>query len=206
MKIIFQNLVDFEWADLAKWPNLISLSGIFLISCLNLLLCLGQPINSPWIFIIVIGILLSDLLDGPVARYLQMVTPLGDFLDKARDKYFIISIFAHFIRGLWHYGNEEVRLMLIVILIVEFFLVGIWIIGSIKRLNLDTHWTGKIKTDVYFGTIGLWFFLELRRNSLSPDLVNFLYKSLPSLLCIGLFFGIVSVLIYLQRYNSSQNN
>ena len=192
----------------ANLPNAITAIGIILIVWLNLLIW-NEPNNRLLILLLAVGILLSDLIDGWLARQWQIVTSIGDFLDKFRDKLFSCSLFVYFLKELWRWTDgiwlAFVKGLIILILLSELFLMSVWIIGFVKGFNTDTHWTGKVKTDFYFVAIGWWFFLGWSMNSLEGDFKSYLYKGLIPLLFMGSVFGILSVVAYLQRFNSYGN-
>ena len=86
MKTIFQNLA-----------NLITSMGIILTVWLNLLIW-DNSVNHLLILLLAVGIGVSDLLDGWIARHYQIVTSVGGSLDKFRDKLFTCSLFAYFLK------------------------------------------------------------------------------------------------------------
>jgi len=220
MRIILQNW-DY-WMSLAKLiktvdlknlirtnlPNSITTIGIILTAWLNLLIW-NEPNNRLLILLLAVGILLSDLIDGWLARRWRIVGPVGGFLDKFRDKLFSCSLFIYFLKEFWRWADgiwlAFVKGLVILILLSEFFLMSVWIVGFVKGLNTDTHWTGKVKTDFYFVAIGWWFFLGWLEDWFERELESHLYWGLISLLSIGSFFGILSVVAYLQRYNKKNN-
>jgi phosphatidylglycerophosphate synthase len=200
MKDIFQKTGKTIFCNL---PNAITAIGIILTVWLNALLW-NEPANYRLLILcLVVGVGISDLLDGWMARQWQIVTSIGDFLDKARDKFFSCSIFVYFLKeffqrtdGIW---LAFVKGLIVLILVIEFFLLLIWIIGFIKGLNTDTHWTGKAKTNFYFVAIGWWFLIGWLEDLFQRELISYLYGGLIPLLFIGSVFGILSVVAYLQR-------
>lgn len=220
MRIILQNwnywissvklIKSIDLKDLIRTnlPNFITTVGIILTTWLNLLIW-NEPNSRLLILLLAVSILLSDLIDGWLARHWKIISSKGDFLDKLRDKLFSCSLFIYFLKELWRWADgiwlAFVKGLIILILLNEFFLMSVWIVGFVKGLNIDTHWTGKVKTDAYFIAIGWWFFLSWLVSSLEGDFKDYLYKGLIPLLFIGSVFGILSVVAYLQRFNSSEN-
>ena len=196
MKIIFQNLA-----------NLITSIGIILIVWLNLLIW-NEPVNHLLIFLLAIGVGISDLLDGWLARHYQIATSIGGSLDKFRDKLFTCSLFAFFLRELWHWSDgiwlALIKGLIILILAVELFLITVWFIGFIKGFDVSPHPAGKIKTAFYFVAIGLWFFIEWLGNLLQRDFKDCFSFVLILLLLTASVYGILSVVGYLQRYDSDR--
>lgn len=195
MKIIFQNLA-----------NLITSIGIVLTIWLNCLIW-NNPINHLLVFFLAVGIGVSDLLDGWVARNYQAATSLGGFLDKFRDKFFTCSIFTYFLKELWQWYDgiwlALVKGLVILILAIELFLITVWFIGFIKRFDISSHLAGKIKTAFYFVAITWWFFIECLEKILQRNLESYFFLILIFLLLFASLQGILSVVGYLWRYNHS---
>lgn len=208
MKNIFQKLIK---TVLCNLPNVITAVGIILTVGLNAIFIWNEPAEHRLlILLLVVGVGISDLIDGWVARSWQIVTLIGDFLDKFRDKFFSCSVFIYFLKELFQQidgiGSAFVKGLIIVILAIELFLFFIWIVGFIKKLDIDTHWTGKAKTNFYFVAIGWWFLFKWLEDLFQRELVSYLYGGLIFLLFIGSVFGILSIVAYSQYCGSSRNN
>lgn len=192
MRVIFQNLA-----------NLVTSVGIILIVWLNLLIW-NDPVNYLLIFLLAVGVGLSDLLDGWLARHYQIATSIGGSLDKFRDKLFTCSLFAYFLKELWLWSNgiwlALVKGLIILILAIELFLVTVWFIGFVKGFDVSPHLAGKIKTAFYFVAIGLWFFVKWLENFLQRDFKDYFSFVLIILLLTASIYGILSIVGYLQRY------
>ncbi len=209
MKTIFQNLAGSITAVLHQnLANLITIAGIILTAWLNFLIR-SEPINPLLCFVVALASILSDL-DGRVARWLGTVTPVGDFLDRARDKFIAGTLFIYFLEEIWS-GRQTglsipfIKALVILILVVECLLIVAWIVGLVKRLEMAPHLTGKIKITFYFVAIGWWFFLEMLEDILERDLKGVLYGGLIIFLLIGLIYGILSIVAYSQRYGSKKS-
>jgi phosphatidylglycerophosphate synthase len=206
MTDIFQKVKEGIFRNLA---NAITAVGIILTVWLNSLLW-NEPVNHLLIFILAVGVGLSDLIDGWLARHWQIATSIGGSLDKFRDKLFTCSLFAYFLRELWYWADGVwlalVKGLIILILIIELFLVAVWIIGFVKGFDVSSHLAGKIKTTFYFIAIGWWLFLKWLGSLLQRDFRNYLFSVLIFLLLTASIYGILSVVGYLQRYYNSYNN
>jgi phosphatidylglycerophosphate synthase len=158
------------------------------------------------IFLFAIGVAVSDLLDGWLARRYKIVTPLGGFLDKFRDKIFASFVFVYFLIELWFWANEVllifIKSLIILILGTELFLVIIWIVGIVRNFNTASHLAGKVKMAFYFIAIAWWFFLDWLGNLSGRKFDSLLYWGLIILLFAASICGILSVVGYIQRYNS----
>jgi len=196
MKIIFQNLA-----------NLVTSIGIILIVWLNLLIW-NEPVNHLLIFLLAVGVGISDLLDGWLARHYQIATSIGGSLDKFRDKLFTCSLFTFFLRELWRWSDgiwlALVKGLIILILAIELFLITVWFIGFVKGFDVSSHLAGKTKTTFYFVAISWWFFIKWLGNLLQRDFKDCFSFVLILLLLTASVYGILSVVGYLQRYSSPQ--
>lgn len=195
--------------DLANLANLVTSLGIILTAWLNMIIWSDEPINHLVVFLLAVSVGISDLLDGWLARRLQVVTSVGGFLDKFRDKFFACSVFVFFLRELWRWNNgiwlALIEGLIMLILVIELFLIIVWIIGFVKGFDVNPHQAGKIKTGFYFVAIGWWFFLNWLGSLWQRDFENWLYLGLIFLLLSASIYGILSVVGYLQRYNSQDS-
>ena len=186
--------------------NVVTSIGIILIVWLNILLW-NEPADHLLIFLFAASIGISDLLDGWLSRRWQIDSSIGGFLDKFRDKLFSCSVFAYFIYQLWNWSDGIwlglVKGLIVLVLIVELFLVLIWIIGFVKGYDTSSHLAGKIKTGFYFTAIGWWFCLKCLEDLSQKGFADYIYYFvLIVLLFVGSIYGILSVVAYLQRYGS----
>jgi|TARA_Y100000031_G_scaffold69444_1_gene77167 phosphatidylglycerophosphate synthase len=183
--------------------------GIILTGWL-ILLIQNSSINYKAVFILVFLICLSDLLDGWLARSRDEVTLFGGSLDKARDKLFSITVFVFFLREIFRSPHFGIWLTLAkgliwIILVVELCLIITWIFGFLKKYDISSHNAGKIKTTLYFIAIAWWFFVKLLEEIFQQSYENYLYPVLSPLLFVGVFYGILSLIGYLQRYTDYNN-
>ena len=193
MAFIFKNIA-----------NIVTAIGIILTIWLNFVIWNG-PFSQQFVFILVVGIALSDLLDGWIARKLKITSSVGEFLDKIRDKLFSCSAFTYFFIELWKWNGGAclalVKGLVIISLAIELFLVLIWIRGFINGLDTSSHFLGKIKTTFYFIAIGWWFFVCLIKDIVGGSFEIILYSGLIVFLFISSIYGILSASIYVQRHN-----
>jgi len=189
--------------------NVITTIGIVLTAWLNVLLwkkpLLNNSFDQQLIFILVVGITFSDLLDGWIARKLEITSSVGEFLDKVRDKLYSCSIFLYFFVNLLKSdGGASLSLvkgLIVIALITESFLILIWIQGFLCGLDTSSHNLGRIKTTFYFIAIGWWFFIVLIKDITGEYFENILYSGLILFLLVSSVYGILSVSTYLERYN-----
>lgn len=75
--------------SLRSLPNLLGLIRIVATPLLVWLILLGSPAGYIWAVALLILMALSDMADGKIARRLNVVSPLGVFLDTISDKIFV---------------------------------------------------------------------------------------------------------------------
>lgn len=75
--------------SLRSLPNLLGLIRIVATPLLVWLILLGSPAGYIWAVVLLILMALSDMADGKIARRLNVVSPLGVFLDTISDKIFV---------------------------------------------------------------------------------------------------------------------
>jgi len=219
MKDIFQRVKEVTFQDLTdlvkkNLPNTITATGIILAAWLYVLLFWNEPSEHHLLILsLVVGICLSDLIDGWLARNWQMISSMGKALDVFRDKLFSCPLFFYFLKELWLSEKSGhwlalIKGLIILILVIEALFVTVWIImiigwimGFIKKLKVNVNWAGKIKTDAYFIAIGWWFFVEWQQG-----LQTYLHGGLIFLLFIGFVSSVLSLPLYIQYYSDKNND
>ncbi len=80
-------------------PNMLGLFRIVATPLLVWLILFAQAVTYLWAAILLIVMAVSDVLDGRIARHLQVVSPLGIFLDTISDKIFVAGALLPMIEG-----------------------------------------------------------------------------------------------------------
>ncbi len=75
--------------DTRHLPNLLGLFRIVTTPLLYVLIALGTPAGDLSAVVLLLLMAVSDIADGRIARKLQVVSPLGVFLDTISDKIFV---------------------------------------------------------------------------------------------------------------------
>ena len=188
--------------------NSITAVGIILTVGLHSLLW-SESDNYLLIFLLSVAIGLSDL-DGILARRYHIVTSFGGFLDQFRDKFFACPVFVYFLKELWRLSDgigiwlPFIKWLIVFILATELFVFFGGIAAFIKKIGIDIHWTGKVKTNFYFIAISWWFLLKWMGGALNRDFKDYLCGGLVFLLSVGVFFGILSVVAYTHQFYADQ--
>lgn len=133
------------------WPNLISVSRMILIIPIGYCLMSDFPNHRLWAAGFIAIAVITDLLDGFLARKWHQVTDFGKIIDPLADKV-SISVYAVLlvIKGdipLWY-------VILVILRDIITLLGGLYILRK-KKVVTQSNWLGKI----YVSLVALVFFL-----------------------------------------------
>lgn len=128
-----------------NFPNLLSISRI------PLALCFFQE-NPFYRSLAILIALLTDGLDGYLARRYNQSSRLGSILDPCTDKFFVLVVSALFI------GEGRLTLLELCMLIFRDFSVIIfgcylWLKGQLIQYQFRAIWCGKITTVLQFAVL-----------------------------------------------------
>jgi len=122
--------------------NIITLSAFPL--CIALLWVV--IVHRDWTKVILgllLGIFLTDFLDGKVARYLKIVGSFGSAADRLRDKLVLGIMFLFLI--LDERIHISLKIVTIPIAVLETILLILWFMGVQRKLDVSAGKYGKIK-------------------------------------------------------------
>ena len=133
-------------------PNLITLSRIFNLFLIVILLYFAWRGAATVAFVLFVFGGLSDWLDGYIARRCHLISNFGKIMDALVDKIFIVGLFVTLL-GMDlcpHWG------VFVVLLIItrEFIITGLRILAANRGILLGAEQIGKIKTIVQLLSIG----------------------------------------------------
>jgi CDP-diacylglycerol--glycerol-3-phosphate 3-phosphatidyltransferase len=140
-----------------------------------------------------IGVL-TDLLDGPIARGLNKTTKLGAMLDSTADKILIIPIAVY---GLYKFH----KYLLLVILSIEAINLLLSIYLKSKEIYLEENIFGKIKMVLF--SIALIAILIMWPNDIPQLFVYVLWLTVP-LSLLSTYFSRYSKIIEQKNYNKKE--
>jgi CDP-diacylglycerol--glycerol-3-phosphate 3-phosphatidyltransferase len=123
-----------------NFPNLLSISRIFLTIFFILFLFQSGKWMKVIAFVIFIIATLTDYFDGYFARKKNIITDLGKFLDPLADKVLILGAFVSAIQL-----NVIPAWMVIIILAREFSITGLRLLGAMKGKVISASKGGKHK-------------------------------------------------------------
>uniref|UniRef100_A0A7C3RKQ5 CDP-diacylglycerol--glycerol-3-phosphate 3-phosphatidyltransferase n=1 Tax=Dictyoglomus thermophilum TaxID=14 RepID=A0A7C3RKQ5_DICTH len=149
-------------------PNFLTIFRIFLTFPI-LLLFPKSPFLSFALFLLAI---LTDYLDGEIARRYNKISNLGKFLDPLADKILVISVLIYFVSM-----NLISPWIVIFILFREFMVTGLRMALLQKNIILPALRSGKIKT--VFQDMAIIFFilsLPLKEYLIGIALILTLYS------------------------------
>ena len=188
--------------------NFITVVGIIFIIGLWIV-----AITTPeelWLIIVLVGLIsLTDFLDGPVARRLQIISTLGKALDRLRDKLFICSTLPFLA---WSYpvspeqlvmSNAFTTILVFCVIATECLLIYFWIVGVMKRFDVAAQSAGKIKMSCQFVAVVIWLTLVATQKYLVDPPPQALVYLLDLALLVAIIFAIKSAESYHQRYTKS---
>lgn len=132
-----------------SFPTQLTVLRIILVPIFFLLFAVIEPAQLTWAAAIFLVAALSDWYDGYFARLLNLVTPLGAFLDPLADKLLTSAAFIAFAyRGLIPWW------MVVVVLGRDIYLTAFRLRSDTLGMSIRTSVFAKIKTFVQMAFIG----------------------------------------------------
>ncbi len=113
-----------------------------------------------WISVLISGILfgiamISDMIDGKIARKYNYISDLGKFLDPIADKMLVLSVCVAF-AGIGAFGHIML-ISVIAILLRELMISGLRLSAASNGVVVAANWWGKIKTTLQGISIGVTY-------------------------------------------------
>ncbi len=159
-------------------PNLLSIFRI--LDLIIILILLEYHLNVIAFLFFTLGIV-SDILDGHIARKTNAVTTIGKIIDPLADKILVVGILIAMI-SLFHIPYW----MVIVIVAREFAVTGLRIVAINENIVISANQWGKIKTASQFAAISI---LMLNYKTIGIDI-----------LFIAVIFTVISGYTYFYNY------
>lgn len=144
-------------------PNILTLARILITPLFVYILFLGGENGYPWALVIFIMAGITDIIDGYLARRLQVVSKIGKLLDPAADKILVLSAFISFVTmdliDVW---------MVVVIILRDLLVTAMRFILEKKDRPMATSKVAKGKTAVQITSIiVILCYLSLRSYELT---------------------------------------
>ncbi len=103
--------------------------------------------------------MISDMIDGKVARKYNYISDLGKFLDPIADKMLVLSVCVAF-AGIGTFGHMML-ISVIAILLRELMISGLRLSAASHGVVVAANWWGKVKTTLQGISIGATYFCLL---------------------------------------------
>jgi len=100
---------------MSRLPNLLTLSRILALPVLVGAFYMSQPLGSWIAFVVFVLAAFTDYLDGLLARKLDVVSPLGRFLDPIADKLMVGAVIVMLVAVGWVDGVHVVAAVIILL-------------------------------------------------------------------------------------------
>ena len=177
--------------------NLITLAGVVLCFVLLWVIAIHKEWTLTMLFLVV-GVVVSDLIDGPVARHYGTVSDFGGALDRLRDKLLLGIMFLFLILD----GRVHITLKIITVpmAVVETALLVYWFKGVRRKMNVSAGVWGKVKMDLLSAGILLCLLNIIVEERWGSRYHLYATIALNLLFAFSLFFGVKSFLGHKAKY------
>ncbi|AEA34457.1 CDP-diacylglycerol--glycerol-3-phosphate 3-phosphatidyltransferase [Hippea maritima] len=128
-------------------PNLLS---VFRVFDLVIVVWLLENNYKIWAFVFFVIGVLSDVLDGHIARKSKSITKIGKILDPLADKVLVIGVLISLIKIM-----DIPYWMVIVIVFREFAVTGLRVVAASESVVISANVWGKLKTTSQFIALAL---------------------------------------------------
>ena len=194
----FQSIKDWTIGN-ANLANVITLFGIKL--CFTLLGVIIFFREKTGIIIALSAvILLTDYLDGVVARYFNSVTTFGAAIDRLRDKFFQLTMFSFFL--LDPRVDPLLKGVIYPLIIIELLLLAVLFLGAKKNANVSAGIWGKAKMFVVsIGILACSGVIIAKDRGLAVP--SYVVQILFIILLVSLYLAIMSFKKHVKKYRQS---
>ena len=176
-------------------PNLLGLFRIVTTPLLVVLILLGTPLGYLSAVLLLLLMAASDIADGPIARRLQIVSPLGVFLDTISDKIFVAGALIPMVeRGLlpgW---------IALLIIVRDFAVSGLRSYAAAEGQVISARRWGKQKLIITVSAL-VWRLLAAAIAGLpsAPSLLTLLVNLWPVPMALALVWTVFSGVEYFWK-------
>jgi len=201
--LIFKRIRNWLLQNLA---NVITISGL-VVTIWLLLIALNSP-NRLYLIILLAGLIgLTDFIDGKLARYLDCRTSFGSALDRIRDKIFVMPLL---IILTWHHRwkitelsfflSTLIEALVFAIILFEILLAFSWLVGLIKKLDIESNKWGKAKMFCEFLAIMFWLGSLTLEKYIGIPIIKFSIYLIILTLTTAISLAFKSLEGYYKRY------
>jgi CDP-diacylglycerol--glycerol-3-phosphate 3-phosphatidyltransferase len=137
---------------IAHLPNILTLSRIVAIPVLVVAFYMDQPLGSWMAFIVFTLAGITDYFDGMLARKLDLVSPIGRFLDPIADKLMVGAVILLLVSAHWVAGLHVIAA--VIILLREILVSGLREYLAELSVSMPVTKLAKWKTTVQMVALG----------------------------------------------------
>ncbi len=183
--------------DAFNLPNLLTMGRIAIIPVVLFLLDRGSPEDCVWAALVYSAAAITDLLDGWLARKMNIVSVLGKFLDPLADKLLVMASLVYMV------PMGRVPAWAVVLLLTrEISITGLRGIASSEGVVIAAGDDGKTKTALQM--VGILCLLlgypyHLTLGPIDLGVVDLVYAGM-ALIYVSLFFSILSAASYVRLF------
>lgn len=171
------------WHEFKSIPNIITLIRFAFIPIMAVVM-LRTKGHGMFGFALFLGIWVTDVLDGFIARRYNMITSVGKVLDPLVDKVF------HITTALCLFLTHRLPLWVLILILIKdvLMIIGATLLFARQQVVYAT-WPGKVTTVLFVIAFAAMFFLDHE----DPYIVNLMF--VPAAI-----MAIVSFSIYVNQY------
>jgi CDP-diacylglycerol--glycerol-3-phosphate 3-phosphatidyltransferase len=183
--------------DVVNLPNLLTIGRVLMIPVFLWQLDKGTPRAGFWAALIFTAAAITDVLDGYLARKLDVVSVLGKFLDPLADKLIVMASLV------WMVPMGRIPAWVVVVLLArEISVTGLRSVAASEGVVISAGAEGKTKTALQMiGIIALvlGYPYHLAYGPLDLGVVDLVHVG-KMLVYLSLFFSLASAAQYLRLF------
>jgi CDP-diacylglycerol--glycerol-3-phosphate 3-phosphatidyltransferase len=186
--------------DAFNLPNMLTMGRVAVIPLVLWLLGRGTPKDCVWAAIVYSAAAITDLLDGYLARRMNVVSVLGKFLDPLADKLLVMASLVYMVPM-----GRIPEWAVVLLLAREISVTGLRSIASSEGVVIAAGDDGKSKTALQMVGIlclllGYPYHLEL--GPIDLGMVDLVYAG-RALIYVSLIFSIMSAVSYFRLFSAA---
>lgn len=186
--------------DALNLPNMLTMGRVAVIPLVLWLLGRGTPKDCAWAAIVYSLAAITDLLDGYLARKMNVVSVLGKFLDPLADKLLVMASLVYMVPM-----GRIPEWAVVLLLAREISVTGLRSIASSEGVVIAAGDDGKSKTALQMVGIlclllGYPYHLEL--GPIDLGMVDLVYAG-RALIYVSLIFSIMSAVSYFRLFSAA---
>jgi CDP-diacylglycerol--glycerol-3-phosphate 3-phosphatidyltransferase len=186
--------------DAMNLPNMLTFGRIVAIPFFVWLLDTPSPTRCFWAAIVFTGAAITDMLDGYLARKLNVVSLLGKFLDPLADKLIVMAALV------WMLPMGRIASWVVVLLLArEISVTGLRSVAATEGVVISAGQEGKTKTALQMiGIVALLLGYPYHLSYLGIDcgVVQMIHIG-RALVYLSLLFSIASAAQYLRLFGAA---